>query len=233
MAEKILVEVEPRSDVGKGACRRMRAAGKVPAVVYGLDRPPFVIAVSPRRIDEVLKLDTGKNTIFTLSLAGEAGKKRAAMIREIQRDPVTEKMVHVDFVRVDLEKAIVVNVPIRLIGIPDGVKNEGGILEFIHRQVQAECLPTEIPEHFDVDVSGLHINQHVSLGDPAAGDEEKVKVLDDPETIVAVVAPPRVEAVAVEEEEVEAAPEEAAEEPEVIKKGKEAESTEGTDAGGK
>ena len=112
MADSIVVEVEQRSDLGKNAAGRLRRAGKVPGIVYGLDRAPFAVTVNPKRLAEVLKLETGKNTILNLSLAGQE-RTRAVMIREIQRDPVTEAPVHVDFVRVDLEKAIHVAVPIR------------------------------------------------------------------------------------------------------------------------
>jgi len=213
MAENIVVEVEERTDLGKNAAGRLRRAGKVPGIVYGLDRPPFAVVVSPRRLGEVLRLETGKNTILNLSLVGQ-DRTRAVMIREIQRDPVTELPIHVDFVRVDLEKAITVAVPIRLLGTPLGVKTEGGLLEFVTREIDVECLPGEIPEHVDVDVSELHINQNVHVSDVKVG--ERIKVLTSMDTIVALVAVPKEEAAPVVEEAA-AAPTE----PEVIKKGKE------------
>lgn len=218
----IELEVEAREEHGKNACRRIRASGRVPGNVYGLDRPPFKVAVDPRRIEELLRRGSGVNTIFSLRLAGQ-DDKREAMIRELQRDPLTERPLHVDFVRIDASRAVQVDVPIRLVGLATGVKNEGGILDFVHREIEVECLPGLIPEHLDVDVSSLHINQHVAFKDlsPPPG----VKVLGDPEQIIAVVAAPRAEEepVAVEAaEEGEAAAEEAAAEPEVAKKGKEA-----------
>jgi len=218
MREKITLEVEPREETGKNANRRLRGSGQVPGVVYGLDKNPFLVSVSPKRLGEILHLESGRNTIFTLSLVGQ-DQTRAAMIKELQRDPVTEDLLHVDFIRLDLQKTITVSIPVRLEGTPEGVKNEGGVVDFIHREIEVECLPKDIPEHVDVDVSGLHINQNVSVADLPV--TEGVRILDEPSTVIAVVVPPRTEAVAVEEEEAE--PTEEGAEPEVIKKGKEAE----------
>jgi large subunit ribosomal protein L25 len=212
----ITVEVESRTETGGTACRRMRRAGRIPGNVYGLDRPPFKVAVNPRGIDAVLHLGSGVNTVFQLALKGE-DRTREAMIKELQRDPVTGLAVHVDFIRVDPNKAIEISVPVHLVGTPEGVKNEAGIVDFVNRSVQVECLPNRIPEHFDVDVSALHINQHVSVSDITTG--EGVRMLDDPEQILAVVVAPRVEEVAVTEEEAEAVEGE----PEVDAKGKEGE----------
>jgi large subunit ribosomal protein L25 len=211
----IELEVEPREEVGKNACRRLRTRGLVPGNVFGLDRPPFKVAVNPKRIEELLRLGTGVNTIFTLRLAGQ-DRTREAMIKELQRDPITDRPLHVDFVRIDANKPIHVDVPIRLVGTPIGVKNEDGILDFVLREVEVECLPALIPEHLDVDVSELHLNQHVSVKSLVVG--EGVRLLGDPEQIIAVVSPPRMEEVAAPVEE--AAP---VAEPEVAKKGKEAE----------
>ena len=217
MIKNIVVEVEPRNDLGKNASRRFRRVGKVPAVIYGGGETPVSVLLSPRRVDEILRLETGRNTIFTVSLAGES-QSGAVMIKDLSRDPVSESFLHVDLVRVRLDRAVQVKVPVRLLGLAEGVKNEGGIVEFVLREVEVECLPAEIPEHLDVDVSGLHINQHVSVGQLAVKDT--VKILDDPEGIVVVIAPPKAEeeAAPAEGAEVEAA----AQEPTVIKKGKEA-----------
>ena len=169
MSDTIVVEVEQRSELGKNAAGRLRRAGKIPGIVYGLDRAPFAVTVSPKRLSEVLRLETGTNTILNLSLVGQE-RTRAVMIREIHRDPVTELPLHVDFVRVDLEKAIHVAVPIRLLGTPIGVKTEGGVVEFLTREIDVECLPGEIPEHVDVDVSELHVNQNVHVSDLRIGE---------------------------------------------------------------
>ena len=213
MSKDIVVEALERSDLGKNASRRLRKGGGVPGVVYGLDRPPFTVGVGARKIEEVLHLETGRNTIFTLSLTGQ-DRSRAVMIKALQRDPVTERLVHVDFVRVDLAKAVRVSVPIRVIGIPEGVKTDGGLLEFVLRQVEVQCLPSDIPEHLDLDVTALRLNQHLSVKDLPV--KERVTVLEDPEAIVCVVAVPKEEAAPVVEEAVAATAE-----PEVIKKGKE------------
>lgn len=207
ISKSIVLEVESRETTGSTAGRRMRRNGQVPGNVYGLDRPPFKVSVNPRRIDEVLRLGSGVNTMFQLALAGE-NKTRDAMIKELQRDPVTDLPVHVDFIRIDSTKAVQVSVPVHLVGTPDGVKNEGGVVDFINRVVQVECLPTHIPEYYDVDVSALHINQHVSVSDLAIG--EGVKLLDDPDQILAVVVAPRVEEVVAADEEAAAAASEAA-----------------------
>jgi len=213
MTKNIVVEALQRSELGKNASRRLRKGGGVPGVVYGLDRPPFTVGVGARKIEEVLGLETGRNTIFTLSLTGQ-DRSRAVMIKALQRDPVTERLVHVDFVRVDLTRAVRVNVPIRLIGIAEGVKSDGGLLEFVLRQVEVECLPSDIPEHLDIDVAALRLNQHLSVKDLPV--KERVTVLEDPEAIVCVVAVPKEEVAAVVDEAAATTVE-----PEVIKKGKE------------
>jgi large subunit ribosomal protein L25 len=213
MSNSIVVEAQERPELGKNANRRLRKVGGVPGVVYGLDRPPFPVGVGSRKIEEVLGLETGRNTIFTLALTGQ-DRSRAVMIKALQRDPVTERLIHVDFVRVDLARSVRVSVPIRLLGIAEGVKSDGGILEFVLRQVEVQCLPADIPEHLDVDVAALRLNQHLSVKDLPARD--RVTVLDDPEAIVCVVAVPKEEAAPVVEEAAATAAE-----PELIKKGKE------------
>ena len=220
----ITLEVEPREESGKNACRRLRARGLVPGNVYGLDSPSFKVAVSPRRIEELLRSGSGMNTIFTLKMAGEE-RTRETMIMELQRDPVTEHALHVDFMRIDVDKAIQVSIPIRLTGVATGVKNEGGVMDFVHRDVLVECLPGAIPEYFEADISGLHVNQHVSFKDLVIGEE--VRLLVDPEQIVAGCVPPRVDEAPTEAEEAEALEAEAAEgETEGEKTDKDAESEE-------
>ncbi len=220
--EKITVPVEARSATGKNACRQLRAAGMIPGNVYGMALPPFAVSVDPRKVEEVLSLSSGRNTIFQLSLEG--GKEsRDVMLREMQRDPVSEHLLHVDFMRVDPDRRMNVFVPVRLLGTAEGVKNEGGILDFVQRQVEVSCLPADIPEHLSVDIAGLHLNQNVAVKELEA--MEGVEILDDPEAILAVVVPsraPEVEVAAAEEEAAEVAAEEG-EEPEVIGKGKAAE----------
>jgi len=198
MAEKrqtIVVEVDRRLPQGTNASRRLRAAGRVPANVYGLGLPPFAVAIDPRKIEEVLHSPTGRNTIFALSLE-EGQQSRSVMLREIQRHPVTERLLHVDLLRFDPTKRIHVKVPVRLIGTPVGVRLESGILDFVHREVQVECLPASIPEHLDVDVTELHVNQNVAVRDLHAPDD--IRVLDAQDTILAVVTYAKEEAPAAE-----------------------------------
>ena len=217
--KEIIVEVQPRAETGKNESRRIRATGRVPGVVYGGDRPVVAIAVDQRRVLDILRSETGENTLFTLQLEG-TDTKRVVMIRDYQRDPVKGKLLHVDFVRVDLTKTIEVQVPIQLVGTPVGVKLEGGLLDHVIREVSVTCLPGDIPEGLELDVSEVHVGQHLSVRDIKVTD--KVKILDDPDQTVVVVAMPKVEeapvAAPVEGVPVEGAPAE----PEVIKKGKEA-----------
>lgn len=226
--EKVRVEVVARGETGKNANRRLRAAGKIPGNVYGLGLDPFAVAVSPRRVEEVLRLGSGRNTVFLLHLAG-GEQTRDVMFRELQRDPVTDRLIHVDFVRVDPTKSITVQVPVRLIGTAYGVKNEGAVLDFVQRTVQVSCLASEIPEALEVDISDLHVNQQTAVKDleiPAG-----VTIHDDADSILAVVAQSRVEvseAAAAEGEE-----EAPAEEAEGEEKGKEAEGEQQQDEGNK
>jgi large subunit ribosomal protein L25 len=219
--ETIVVEVDRREPGGSNASRRMRAAGRVPANVYGLDRPPFAVTVDPRKIEQVLHSPTGRNTIFTLSLEG-GQQTRSVMLREIQRHPVTDALVHVDLLRFDPTKRIQVRVPVRLIGTPIGVRLESGILDFVHREVEVDCLPANIPEHLDVDVAELHVNQNVSVRNLTH--DPDVRVLDAPDTILAVVTYAKEEVPAAE-----AAPAAAVAEPEIVGKEKEKEGPAGED----
>jgi large subunit ribosomal protein L25 len=202
MSTETVVGVAARQDSGKNVCRRLRREGNIPGIVYGMDLDPFAVTVSERTINDVLSLKTGRNTIFTLSLEGSDKKStREVMIKDLQRDPVTERLVHVDFIRVDMQKAVTVGVPIRLVGTPEGVKNEGGLIDFIQRQVMVECLPDRIPEQIDLDVSELHLNQNALIKD--LQEVEGVEILDDPDSPVMGVIAPRgleVEEAAAEEE---------------------------------
>jgi len=191
----IVVEVSPRLQTGKSAAGRLRRSGLVPAIVYGMGLDPYPVAVSPKRIDEIVRGDAGRNTIFTLRLEG-SDQTRAAMIKDLTRDPVGAQILHVDLVRVDLTKVVTVRVPIRLVGTAAGVK-EGGHVDFVHRELEVECLPTSIPEHFEVDVTALVIGAQVHVSDLAI--PEGVRVLDDGQALVmSVLAPAAAPAAPVE-----------------------------------
>jgi large subunit ribosomal protein L25 len=210
----IELAVEKRSTTGKGEARRSRFAGKIPAVVYGAGKPNVPISVDRKALSDLFREGAGENAIFLLKLAG-SDQSRHAMIREMQRDPVSRKPLHIDFVRVLMDVKIKVEVPIEVVGIAKGVKTDQGILDLVTREIEIECLPTDIPAHIPVDVSELAIGDAIRVSDlkPVAG----VTIVDNPEKVVVHVTHPTRE-----EEPVAAAAEGAAEptEPEVLKKGK-------------
>jgi large subunit ribosomal protein L25 len=209
----IELNVEKRSTIGKNEARRDRAAGRIPAVVYGAGKPNVAISVDRKALSDVFREGAGENAIFLLKLGG-SDQSRHAMIKEMQRDPVSRKPLHIDFVRVLMDVKITVKVPIEVAGIAKGVKTEGGILDIVTREVEIECLPTNIPAHLTVDVTELAIGDAIRIAQipPVEG----VRIVDNPEKVVAHVAHPT------REEEPVVAAEAAAEptEPEVLKKGK-------------
>ena len=218
------VEGKPRQGGGKNDARRLRQTGMIPAVVYGAGQDSKAIAVDPKQMGRILHSETGHNTIFDLSLDGQTAK---VMIVDWQYEPIKGALLHVDLKRIAMDKVLRVKVPILMKGEAPGVKQQGGILEQILREVEIECLPADIPSHIDADVSQLMFGQVIRVSDlPHAG---KLTFLTDENQSVAHV-------VAVKEV-VEAAPAEAAAEgaaapaePEVIKKGKQ--EAEGEAAGG-
>jgi large subunit ribosomal protein L25 len=212
--EEMTVVVQERSATGKNANRRLRASGQIPAVVYGAGKPPVPISVDERTMHELLK-GGNDNAIFLLQL-GETGKSRHAMIRELRIDPVQRRIEHIDFQRVLMTEKVRVRVHIELRGTPEGVKNEGGVLDFQTRELEVECLPKDIPAHLVVDVSELRIGRHVEVREIAL--PPGVTLTSDGHQVIASVAHSRVEVEAAPPAEglVEAAPTE----PEVIGRGK-------------
>ncbi len=210
----IELAVEKRSTIGKGEARRSRAAGRIPAVVYGAGKPNVPISVDRKTLSDAFREGAGENAIFLLKLAG-SDQSRHAMIREMQRDPVSRKPVHIDFVRVLMDVKVKVEVPIEIVGIAKGVKTDQGLLDLVTREIEIECLPSDIPAHIPVDVTELAIGDAIRISDlkPVAG----VTIVDNPEKVVVHVTHPTRE-----EEPVAAAVEGVAEptEPEVLKKGK-------------
>jgi large subunit ribosomal protein L25 len=216
----IELNVERRQEIGKNVARRARANGKVPAVVYGAKKETVPIYIEARALTTAFRKGAGDNAIYLLKMAGTE-QSRHAMIKEINRDPVSRALLHVDFVRVLMDVKVRVPVALELVGVPKGVKQEGGILDFVSREVEIECLPTDIPAHLPVDVSEVGMGESFRVGQIPA--QPGLKILDDPDKVIAHVAHPA------KEEEVVAAPVEAAAtgaEPEVIKKGKPEEATE-------
>jgi len=210
----IELAVEKRSTIGKGEARRSRAAGRIPAVVYGAGKPNVPISVDRKALSDAFRGGAGENAIFLLKLSG-SDQSRHAMIREMQRDPVSRKPLHIDFVRVLMDVKITVNVPIEIVGVAKGVKTDQGILDVVTREIEIECLPTNIPQHLPVDVAELAIGDAIRVSELRV--PEGVTIVDNPEKVVVHVTHPTRE-----EEPVTAAAEGAAEpaEPEVLKKGK-------------
>src|SRR5881396_1471429 len=217
MRKDITVAAEVRAARGKNEARRLRVRGFIPAVLYGAYKDSVAIGVSPKELVHILNSKTGHNTIFNLAIQG--GENTPVMVVDSQRDPVKGNMLHADLKRIDLSKRIRVSVPVNTSGEAAGIKLQGGLLEIISREVEIECLPDEIPEHFEVDVSSLMIGQSVRAGAiPMTG---SMRLLSPPEAVIAHVVALRVEEVAPAAVTAEVAPvAEAGAEPEVIKKGK-------------
>ena len=196
----------------KNAARRVRAAGHIPAILYGAGQESVAIAVDPKQILRILHSESGHNSIFDVSIEGQGAVK--AMIVDWQYEPIKDTLLHIDLKRIALDKVMRVRVPVRLLGTAVGVKTQGGILDQVLREVEIECLPTDIPQHIDVDVSGLALHQVVRVTDlPHAG---KLRFLTPEDATVAHVISVRGEAEPAAADAAAAAPAE----PEVAKKGK-------------
>ena len=216
-----ILEAQKREPGTKNAARRVRVGGKIPAIVYGAGKDAASVAVDPRQVLRILKSESGHNTIFDLALDGDREK---AMIVDWQFEPIKGKLLHIDLLRIAMDKKLTVTVPILLKGEPEGVKTQGGILEQLLREVELECLPADIPKSIEVDVSHLVFGIDVRVKDLAHGD--KLKFLTDEDRMVAHITTVKEEVVATPEAVADAAATPA--EPEVIKKGKqEAEGEEG------
>jgi large subunit ribosomal protein L25 len=222
--ETNVLEAQPREAGTKGHARRVRREGKIPAVVYGAGKDSQPITVDPRVVTRILNSETGHNSIFDLTMDGE---KTKAMIVDWQYEPIKGKLLHIDLKRIALDKVLKVNVPIELVGEAIGVKQEGGILEQMLREVEIECLPADIPSHIDVDISGLTFGKVLRVSDLPHSD--KLKFLTDENQPVAHVTSVKEEVVATPEATAEAAATGPAE-PEVIKKGKQETEEEGEGA---
>lgn len=188
MSETMNIEVSPRQQTGKNANRRSRAAGKIPAVVYGGGRESVAIEVDRKTLIDMMRNHQGENPIFLLKLGD---KERHAMIRNMQMDPVSRQVIHIDFQRVLMDQKVRVAVPVELTGTAFGVKTEGGMLDFVTREVNVECLPGEIPKHIDLDVTGLHVGQHAEAKDLKL--PEGVTLLDEPDKVIASLSHGRLE----------------------------------------
>jgi large subunit ribosomal protein L25 len=222
--ETNVLEAQTREPGTKNHARRVRRDGKIPAVVYGAGKDSVPVTVDPRVVTRILNSETGHNTIFDLALNGETAK---AMIVDWQYEPIKGRLLHIDLKRIALDKVLRVSVPIELIGEAAGVKQEGGILEQMLREVEIECLPADIPSHIDVDISHLTFGKVLRVSDLPHSD--KIKFLTDENQPVAHVTSVKEEVVATPEAAAEAAATGPVE-PEVIKKGKQETEEEGAEA---
>ncbi len=214
MSEMVL-RVEPREETGKSANRKLRSEGWIPAVVYGGDRDAVSIQVEKTRFLDLIR-GAGEHSVFLLRL-GDSDKQRHTMIRNVDADPVSRRVIHIDFQRVRMDEKVRLEIPVELVGEPEGVRTEGGVLDFITREVEIECLPGKIPGHLEFDVTELKIGDHAELGDIEL--PEGVELLSEPDRVLAAVAHARVEAEPEEEEDDFLLEAEGAE-PEVIGKGR-------------
>ncbi len=217
-----VVVAKPREGkFNKNAARRVRVAGKIPAVLYGAGFEAVAVEVDPKQISRILFSETGHNTIFDVEVTGNPAAK--AMIVDWQREPLKDQLIHIDMKRIALDKLLQVSVRVKLLGIPVGVKTAGGLLDQVLREVEVECLPADIPTHIDVDVSGLEMHGVLRVSDLPHSD--KIKYLNSEDATVAHVVTIREEAPTAAEVEAAATAEAAAAgaaatEPEVAKKGK-------------
>jgi large subunit ribosomal protein L25 len=216
MITDITINANTRGAAGKSDARRLRAQGMIPAAVYGGGDEAVAIAVNAKEIANILRSDTGHNTIFKVALPG-SGEPSTVIIKDRQVDPVKGRLLHVDLLRLSLTEVTRVSVPIEIVGEPIGVKLEGGILDLQMREIEVECLPGDIPESLTLDVANMHLGDHLTVAD-LVYDRTKVKLLADEHQVIAGVLAPRLAEVAEPTAAIEGEP--AAAEPEVIKKGK-------------
>ena len=216
------LEATERTSFGKNEARRVRRDGQVPAILYGTSEGPnkdaTPITVNPRALLRILHSESGVNTLISLKLKGAAETK--VLVKEYQLDPVSHKVLHADFYRIRMDRAIRVTIPVAVKGEPKGVKQQGGILEFIRREIEIECLPADIPENIELDVSELMLHQGVRVRDLTIN--PKWKAFSDPDMMLVHVIMPKAEeaAASADAAAAPAAAPAATVEPEVIKKGK-------------
>ena len=210
---RMVIEAEPRTGAGKNVARRLRRGGQIPGVLYGAGQPAVSVSLNPKQLRAVLESEAGRNTILNVNV--KDGESTSAMIVDWQYEPVHGALLHVDLKRIVLDRVLRAAVPVVAVGEAPGVKVQGGILEFVVREVEVECLPTDIPEHITADVSELVIGMNLRVRDLKVS--EKVRLTSDPDqAVLHVVAPKKEE----EEKPAEAVEAAAPAEPEVIRKGK-------------
>ncbi len=207
-----VVAAQPRASRGKNEARRTRVAGLIPAVVYGAFKDPQAVSVNPKDILRIIRGKSGHNAIFDVEIAGI--ERTPVIVADEQYDPVKDTLIHIDLKRIDLSRKLRVSIPVHTTGEAKGVKQQGGVLDVVTRSVEIECVPDDIPNQFDVDVTELMIGNNIRVADlkPGTG----VRILTAPEAVIAHVVGIKEEVVAAPAEGVAAAAE-----PEVaVKKGK-------------
>jgi large subunit ribosomal protein L25 len=213
--EAIVVNGKIRLERGKNAARRTRRGGEIPAVLYGAQKQAIALSVNAKQLSQILRSEAGHNTIFTVKVA--EGHEERAMLKDWQIDPVSGMLLHADLVRIAMDVRMRVKVPVHTFGEPQGVKVQGGIFETVTREIEIECLPSDIPEEIKVDVTEMVIGKQLRAGDLPL-DAGKIKLVTDPERVIAHVVTLKKEEEPAPEAAVAA--ETAPAEPEVIKKGK-------------
>ncbi|MDH4257227.1 MAG: 50S ribosomal protein L25 [Candidatus Aminicenantes bacterium] len=215
------IKAEKREVFGKNASRRLRKEGMVPVILYGSNEVNVPLTLEKEALFKILRSETGENTVFEVSFNSET---RNAMIKDLQLDPVSDEILHADLIQIAMDKVVRVSIPVVTIGDAVGIKTEGGFIDFVTREIEVECLPKDIPEHIEINISHLHLRQSFKVGDVDV--PEGVKLITEPDSIlVHIEIPTKEEEIEVEKEaEEEVISEE--EEPEVIKKEKPAEEEE-------
>lgn len=208
------IKGEKREVFGKNASRRLRRNGMIPVILYGAKDMNIPLTLNKKDVFQILRSEAGENTVFEVSFNSETLN---AMIKDLQKNLVTDEIIHADLIQIALDKAIRVSIPVVTVGDAVGVKMEGGFVDFITREIEIECLPKDIPEQIEIDISELHLRQSFKVEEVVLPGE--IKLISDPETILFhIEEPAKEEEIEVEEEEEEVIGEE--EEPEVIKKEK-------------
>ncbi len=208
-----IVAAQPRASRGKNEARRTRVAGMIPAVVYGAFKDPQAVSINPKDILRIIRGKSGHNAIFDVEIAGI--ERTPVIVADEQYDPVKDTLIHIDLKRIDLTRKLRVSIPVHTVGVPRGVKEQGGVLDLVTRSIEIECVPDDIPNQFDVDVTELLIGSAIRVSELPV--TPGVRVLTAPEAVIVHVVGIKEEVVAAPAEGA-AAP--AAAEPEVAKKGK-------------
>src|SRR4051794_21695363 len=212
------LQAEKRDGRGKNEARRLRASGRIPAVVYGTEKNKALeISVDPRVLLRILHSESGVNTLIGLEGAGLVTGGRV-LVKEYQLDPIDHRLLHADFYAVAMDKTLEVTVPVVLKGEPKGVKQQGGVVDFVNREIEVECLPADIPEHIDIDISELMLHQGIRVCDLPKND--KWSPVSEPDMMIVHVVTVKVEEAQAADAAAAATPGTTPAEPEVIKKGK-------------